>query len=364
MTPTKSLGIFTAVLALAAALALPTKPARACCAAGPPNSGVRIASQDVLVIWNPDTKTEHFIRRADFLGPSADFGFLVPTPSEPRLEEADGRLLDRLEEVTRPKVRTVVDWKIQPLSCCLLPFTASLGMKKGSFAGGADAVRLLQEVQIAGLDAVVLEADDATAMTGWLEARGYKLRDAITDWVKPYIARRWKITAFKYSSKEAGELAKTAAVRMSFKTDRPLFPYRVPKDNLANPQIGPKDRSLLRVHFMGPERVAGVLGEKGEDWGAELKYAGPRDDLSVLLGPSDTVQWPKKGWLTTFDDAGWPGSDEHDLFFEKAKSQEPFHKVIVETEERSIPLPIELPILAGLLIAGLWWRKRRARAKA
>ena len=54
--------------ALVAAIVLATTPlpARACCPAPAPGRNVQIADQDVLIVWNPSTKMEHFVRRATF----------------------------------------------------------------------------------------------------------------------------------------------------------------------------------------------------------------------------------------------------------------------------------------------------------
>ena len=46
---------------------------------------------------------------------------------------------------------------------------------------------------------------------------------------------------------------KAAALRISFKTDRPLFPYREPDDKGDAGKLGAKDR-LLRIYFLA-ERV-------------------------------------------------------------------------------------------------------------
>ena len=71
-----------------AALSLVTllNASRACCPAFPPgpDTTVRIADQEILVVWNPATKTEHFIRQASFRSQAKGFGFLVPTPTPPQ----------------------------------------------------------------------------------------------------------------------------------------------------------------------------------------------------------------------------------------------------------------------------------------
>ena len=46
------------------------------------------ADQTVILIWDPATKTEHFIRKAAFQSAADDFGFLIPSPTQPELAES------------------------------------------------------------------------------------------------------------------------------------------------------------------------------------------------------------------------------------------------------------------------------------
>ena len=72
-------------LALAAAMlsSLGASPTSACCPAPPSGKPVVNADQTVLMIWDGATKTQHFIRQASFKSEADDFGFLVPTPTQP-----------------------------------------------------------------------------------------------------------------------------------------------------------------------------------------------------------------------------------------------------------------------------------------
>src|SRR3954470_9685191 len=79
----------------------------ACCPAPPAGQPVVNADQTVVILWDPTTKTEHFIRRASFKAEAADFGFLVPTPTQPELEESGDDAFPVLAAVTAPRVTTV-----------------------------------------------------------------------------------------------------------------------------------------------------------------------------------------------------------------------------------------------------------------
>jgi hypothetical protein len=225
-----------------------------------------------------------------------------------------------------------------------------------SLAGVAiPAVRILLEQRVAGYDAVVLEADDPLALSAWLRERGYDSRPALVDWLAPYVEARWKITAFKLAVPGSGASGPgdgaRYAVRMSFATDRPLFPFRTPADQSAQ---GPGN-NLLRIFFIGRSRVQGRLGD--EPWRPRIPYSRPHDDVETLLGdavPEGTA--PAKGWVTTFEDAAWPRRAGGDLYFTDDHGPEIVPPPV--TIPREVVVPIELlVIVAGI---GLWlWSRRQ-----
>ena len=78
-------------------------PTLACCPAPPSGKPVVNADQTVIIIWDAASKTEHFIRQASFKSEADDFGFLVPTPSEPELMESGNEGFPYLAKLNYPK---------------------------------------------------------------------------------------------------------------------------------------------------------------------------------------------------------------------------------------------------------------------
>lgn len=174
---------------------------------------------------------------------------------------------------------------------------------------------------------------------------------------------RWKITAFKLAAPDDGSLPGAGArgdgtryaVRMSFATDRPLFPFRTPADQHGR-------HGLLRVFFIGPEKVAGTLGTA--PWDARVIYARRRDDAARLLaGLAPAVEAPASAWLTAFEDARWPRASEGDLFFNPTGDPAPVvPPPIVRTHE--VVVPVEALLLAAGAGLVAWRLSRRARRAA
>jgi len=156
---THSISRIRFLLCLLASLPFWSPPAHSCCALSRPGEPVVNADQTVLLIWDPATKTEHFIRQASFLAEGDDFGFLVPTPTRPELSESGQAVFPALAQITRP-----------PAPSGGLSFGCSAPSATRS---GPQAVTVIERKEVAGFDAAVLSASSPTALTGWLKKNGY-----------------------------------------------------------------------------------------------------------------------------------------------------------------------------------------------
>ena len=281
---------FTVLLLAAGCLACATAP----------RSGdtVHIAEESAIIVWDAASKTQHFFRRASFDTQAKDFGFLVPTPSVPELKEAkDGDaafvLLDQL--TTPPQIQEA---------------TKSLGRAPAPAA--APAVVVLERKRVAGFDAAVLKASNARALDGWLKHNGYHSSPKLMEWFKPYVAKNWIITAFKIAG-DGGRL-ETSALRMSFQTDVPFFPYREPESKSVG---GPR---LLKVYFIGDFRPEGKIGSGGA-WPGRTTYSEPlsadmRNRVLKLLGLPESKGATR---LTRLEDRSSPRPGKDDVYFLAAR---------------------------------------------
>jgi len=310
---------FTAILFFA-------RPSDACCPAPPPHQEVLNADQTIILVWDKENKTEHFIRRASFESNADDFGFLVPTPSQPELSESGDEAFPFFAKITEPEVVKKERPSSDSGGCC--------GMMPGAkSAGGAapdpQSVRVLEEKSVAGFQASVLEASSASALVGWLKDHGYELSPAVEAWAKPYVDQKWKITALRVAKdKNAPEPANAkhiaaAALRMSFKTDRPLFPYREPQASQEGQQALATRGRLLRIFFVGDARSAAAFENK-DAWGGHVAWSGKmkaesRSQALKMLGLPEASS-PKSWWLTEFEDPWIPKNS--DLYFADSPTQQ------------------------------------------
>lgn len=421
----KNIGSWVVLAAVILESSLASHDAAACACAPPSGKPVVNADQTVVIAWDPATKIEHFVRRASFKAGADDFGFLVPTPEAPELEEAGDDAFPRLAEITKP--RTIYRER-PPAGCsgCLRGASKSAAAPAAQ-APAAPAVVVLQEKTVAGFHASVLEAKSSTALLYWLREHGYAFSPELEAWAKPYVEAGWKMTALKVAKgapREGGEkrpersapgdtaprragpvaagdaggrrgapaasvppspedltasgevalagdvgAVSAAALRISFKTDRPLFPYREPESAKAASQLGINQR-LLRIYLitdaryegklgMRPEAATGAWGSSDVVWAGNLEAAARTTVLASLKLPETAV--PRDAWLTEFEDR-WPyQAAPGDLWFSRAAKQEKVERepIIIYTSALPRDVPYALGALVGVPIVRRLRRRHR-----
>lgn len=265
-----------------------------CCAVAGSGSHVVNADQTVIMLWDEARQTQHFIRKADFKTDAEDVGFIVPSPSRPQLDESGNAAFMKLSEITAPPIPQGGGF---PLGCSV----AAPAPRNYS------SVRVIEEKRVAGFDAAVLTARSGDDLMDWLKEHGYAYSPAVAAWAKPYLGGDWHFTALKITKHPSSHAnLKAAALRISFRTERPLFPYREPDSGDSRNALDAPDR-LLRVYFIADAKYRGEI-EGGIKWSGKTVWSGDitryREALLRELDlPGDTG--PAKWWLTEFEDR-WP----------------------------------------------------------
>ena len=279
-----------AAVAVLAALVHDANPVAACATAPPRGEEARIADEEALIAWDATTKTETFIRRAQFRSTAKTFGFLVPTPTKPELGEVSSGIFETLAYSIAPEVK--VDHHGFKLSFgTLLEMCAATKGSDDAGAGRVAAVRVIQAAHVAGMDATTLEADDPKALADWLGAHGFEATPALTAWLERYVTDHWKITAFVVGTDEKeGKTFDTAtkAVKLTFTAEQPFYPYREPTPP-AKTKLDLPPR-MLRVFFASNQRYTGRLGD--QPWNASTLWSSTLDlsrDLGGKVGTRVTV---------------------------------------------------------------------------
>lgn len=310
------------------------------CAAVPrldrPGDTIRIAEESAIIVWDPVKKIQHFIRSAAFDTPSPDFGFLVPTPGPdiPKLKELEESLFSTAASWMQPRVVTQSQLKFEPFLCGLMLMkSAAPGSRAGDVKSAPDNLKVLAEQKVGGFETAIIEADNTKAMADWLKEKGYSNDPELQSWLFPYVAAKWRITAFKImQDPKTGALAKTKPVRMSFATDKPFFPYREPEGKEKKEAKETKDGKskasdarLLRVFFISDTRMDGQLGAAA--WHANVKWTDAlTEEQRTRFAKESQIpdgEIPANAWMTTFEDHASPRPGKDEVYFVPAQDRTP-----------------------------------------
>ncbi len=330
---------------------------------------VSVAGETAVIVWDPKTKTEHFVRTATFSGASGPMGFLVPTPSAPRLKslddvwsreqamrELEGQIAPRIVTQKRTVYRLGESWGFEIPAKSAAKSSRQLATGAMMYMGDSDDVMVLDRSRVGNYDTAVLRADRADALLAWLKGNGFQSDARLQGWLGPYVEKGWAITAFRFAPK--GPSFTSDPVCLSFKTDRPFYPYREPQAKDAS-----ASRSL-RVYLIAPGHRAGAL-EDGP-WPTAAEYSAPLANRALAWLPVglDLPNEEFRGqWLTSFLDKRATRPDS-ELYFDLDKDQkqvEPPPVVKVVDDPVYVPRGLAATIVGvpGLLAFGLVRRVRR-----
>src|SRR5262245_58014353 len=170
--------------ALAAVVAAPPSAESACCYFSAKDKDILQPAQKAFLTWDADEKVETFTVQPKFEGNADDFGMVIPTPGQPKLDEMPRDFFKELALFTILKKRE------QPQSKLLPQQFGAFNGGCGGFAGGGGfttyamangsaapprppAVRVLEAGVVGNLDYKIIQADRADDLFTWLKENKY-----------------------------------------------------------------------------------------------------------------------------------------------------------------------------------------------
>jgi hypothetical protein len=294
-----------------------------------------LAHEQALIVFDAETRREHFIREIVFRSAEEPFGFVVPTPSRPEVAAVTTSPFESL--------RTSFPFRVAPRVT-----GARAGAKGGGLGGAlAGAVHVLEVTKVGSFTAFVLAADDKQALVDWLTKNGFSTTPQSEAWLAHYVQLKFYYVAMRYDlpNKAPGGASpesrtKSETMRISFQTPLPYYPYLEPD---AAPNQVRTDPRLLELWLVSQEAfvpVAAYERPDGVSWvrplAAGLAYdEDNREVLSQALGseagdlPAVSPWWKKKAPIRvqTFMDQKRSRAGFGDILFVPSRKYSPHGKV-------------------------------------
>jgi hypothetical protein len=251
--------LLPALAGVVAAIGLLAPPAdSACCYFSAKDKDILQPAQKVFITWDPVEKVESFTVQPKFEGNAADFGMVIPTPSQPKLDEMPRDFFKTLAVYTILKKREQPVSKLQPQIYFGAPLPGapvleSAPAASGGFAPRPPAVKVLEAGVVGSLDYKIIEAGRADDLYNWLKEHKYHYAgdEATLDF---YVQKKWLFTVMKIDTKQmkrnpdgsfAGEVTPT---RFQFTSDTLIYPLKIT-------QLSVKDKTEALFYVQAPFKV-------------------------------------------------------------------------------------------------------------
>ncbi len=234
------------LIALSFILAAQTPAESACCYFAAKDKDVLQPAQKAFITWDAKKKIESFTVQPKFEGNVADFGMVIPTPSQPKLNEMPREFFKMLAVFTILEPMDVSKYKRRRSQ---LDFEAAgiLRMEAKS------SVRILEAGIVGSLDYKIIVADRADDLYAWLKDNNYSYAgdEATLDF---YIKKGWFFTVMKIDPAQmkqkpdgtyAGEITPT---RFTFSSEKLIYPLKIT-------QISVKDQTEALFYIQAPHKI-------------------------------------------------------------------------------------------------------------
>ena len=208
----------------------------------------KLAVEQVLIIHDPDTRTEHFIREIRVDRGAQSFGFVVPVPGKPEVARV----------AKEPFKALRAELPLDP------PRPA--GSRGGPPGGGAPAsgggVTVLSEQRIGNFTTFVLSATSGGGLEKWLGDNHFGAPPMAHGWIEHYVRNAFFFVAFRYDAPKDGLTTGITGetVRISFPTPVPYYPYLEPRHEAPS-----RDPRALAVWFATRDAMHPVVAVSHAD---------------------------------------------------------------------------------------------------
>jgi hypothetical protein len=232
----------------------------ACCYFSAKDKDILQPAQKVFLTWDPIEKVESFTVQPKFEGNAADFGMVIPTPAQPKLDEMPRDFFKTLAVYTILKQRQQPQSKLMRFRYHgegreLLRAVDALSAKPEQASGAPrlPAVKVLEAGVVGSLDYKIIEAGRADDLYNWLKEHKYHYAgdEATLDF---YVQKKWLFTVMKIDTKQmkrnpdgsfAGEVTPT---RFQFTSETLIYPLKIT-------QLSVKDKTEALFYVQAPHKV-------------------------------------------------------------------------------------------------------------
>jgi hypothetical protein len=217
----------------------------ACCYFSAKGKDVLQPAQKAFITWEPESKTETFTVQPKFEGNAADFGMVIPTPTQPKLDEMPRDFFKELAVFT---ILEPMDLSKYKQNRQIMTMAAAGGERRKE-----SSVVVLESGVVGSLDYKIIKAGRADDLYAWLKENNYSYAgDEST--LGFYIKKGWFFTVMKIDPmqmKKRGDGTYEGDVtptRFTFISDELIYPLKIT-------QISVKETTEALFYVQAPQKM-------------------------------------------------------------------------------------------------------------
>ena len=185
-------------------------------------------NQRAIIIYNGNMET--MIVQVKFSGNTNDFAWVVPVasvPEENSIQLESDSIFTQLHDLTQPTVYRY--------NSAILGGGGERGYDNGKALEEINSalVQVWQNASVGPYEVNIISGNSTQALKNWLNDNGYNYAQASDDILDFYIQKEWYFMATKVivedqsAAKNSTYQAGLPAIKVSFSTEKPVFPLRI-----------------------------------------------------------------------------------------------------------------------------------------
>jgi Uncharacterized protein conserved in bacteria (DUF2330) len=208
--------------------------------------------EEIFITWDPKERVETFTLQPRYTGNTPDFGMVIATPAQPRLDEMPKDFFKELAVFTMLKRREAPASKL--VSQLVAGRLARLEeLKAGPGAKAGSGINELETGTIGSQAYKIITADKAGDLYTWLKENNYNYAgDEVT--LDSYIQKKWFFTVVKIDTSKLKKnpdgtfSGDVTPMRFQFASDKLIYPLKITR-------LSVKDKIDVLFYVQAPTKV-------------------------------------------------------------------------------------------------------------
>ncbi|MEK7467607.1 MAG: DUF2330 domain-containing protein [Planctomycetota bacterium] len=206
----------------------------ACCYFAAQEKDINQPGQKAFIAWDEEKKVEAFTVQPKFEGNAVDFGMVIPTPSQPKLDEMPRDFFKDLAiySILMPLPEAIWDVGDRRMLSKRRGGAPGGTVQEGASDDKSHGVKVLEAGVVGSLDYKIIVAEQANGLFDWLKENQY-VYSGDQGTLDFYIKKKWFFTVMKIDPKQMKKGAKgeysgeVTPTRFTFASEKCVYPLRI-----------------------------------------------------------------------------------------------------------------------------------------